>query len=187
MIFILTLISCYFNSSGTSAAFILLYRKTELYGFRGEQNKHSQLCPCRLSLQCTVQPLLPAKPDAGCYPRIAIFIDLVDIMACKVAGLQLSVFSQLRAHCAAPPRARDFLSRDVNPAGGTGCFLYLISPTHFPSLFFILIAVAHRKKKNVRTMQRTIHFGEGMHGCRQLGVTWAVPVTYQPWHPCHFP
>lgn len=34
IIFILTLISCYFISSGTSAAFILLYRKTELYGFR---------------------------------------------------------------------------------------------------------------------------------------------------------
>lgn len=37
MIFILTLISCYFNNPGTSTVFILLYRKTELYGFRGKK------------------------------------------------------------------------------------------------------------------------------------------------------
>lgn len=37
MIFILTLISCYFNNPGTSTVFILLYRKTELYGFSGKK------------------------------------------------------------------------------------------------------------------------------------------------------
>lgn len=35
MIFILTLISCYFNSSGTSATFILLYRKNSTLWFWG--------------------------------------------------------------------------------------------------------------------------------------------------------
>lgn len=37
MIFILTLISCYFNNPGTSTVFILLYRKAELYGFSGKK------------------------------------------------------------------------------------------------------------------------------------------------------
>lgn len=34
MIFILALISCYFNNPGTSTVFILHYRRTKLYGFK---------------------------------------------------------------------------------------------------------------------------------------------------------